>query len=174
MSTTTLPRPPRASSLRGAASLLALALLLAHSGSARAQDAVPAEGALSDSAVEARTREIASQLRCVVCQGLSVQDSPSELAQQMKNLVRDQVREGKSAEEIKAYFVGRYGEFVLLRPEPRGINLLVYVLPLVALLGGGLLLVFAVRGWTRAPADDDDDEIDAPDPMEPRSSEPVG
>ncbi|HUH13525.1 MAG TPA: cytochrome c-type biogenesis protein [Longimicrobiales bacterium] len=113
--------------------------------------AVPAQDELE---LEARARAISSQLRCVVCQGLSVEDSPSELAQEMKNVVRDQLRQGKSEEEIKAYFVGRYGEFVLLEPEPRGFNLVVYLFPVLALLGGGLILFRAVRGWTRADADE--------------------
>lgn len=141
-------------------------------GPAHGQDSSPRTvPTLPDSVVEARTRAIASQLRCVVCQGLSVEDSPSELAQEMKNLVREQVRAGKSADEIKAYFVGRYGEFVLLRPEPRGFNLLVYVLPFLALLAGGIILVRAVRGWTRAPAVG---EPAASDETEHRPHEPVG
>src|SRR5574341_547112 len=85
--------------------------------------------------VEDQVREIASGLRCVVCQNLSVADSPSELAKEMRNLVRDLVLQGKTREEIQAYFVSRYGEFVLLAPPKRGFNLLVWVLPFVALAG---------------------------------------
>lgn len=148
-------------------------VLVATGGAPAAAQESPADAAaLPDSVVEARTREIASQLRCVVCQGLSVEDSPSELAQEMKNLVREQVREGKSEEQIKAYFVGRYGEFVLLRPEPRGFNLLVYLLPLAALLGGGFILFRAVRGWTREPPADGE-EPPAADENETRAREAV-
>ncbi len=99
--------------------------------------------------VEERTREIASELRCVVCQNLSVADSPSELAKEMRQLVREQVEQGKTREEILAYFTSRYGEFVLLSPTRRGFNLLVWGLPFVAVIvaAGGVYLV--ARRWTR-------------------------
>lgn len=130
------------------------------SAPAGAEAASPqAPQASDDPELEAEARAIASRLRCVVCQGLSVEDSPSELAQEMKNLVREQLRQGRSEEEIMAYFVGRYGEFVLLEPEPRGFNLVVYLLPVLALLGGGFFLFRAVRGWTGAN--------DEPTPAEP-------
>jgi cytochrome c-type biogenesis protein CcmH/NrfF len=102
-----------------------------------------------DSALEARTSAVASQLRCPVCQGLSIQDSPSELAQSMRALVRDQLAEGKTPAEVKAYFVSKYGEWILLAPEPRGANLIAYAVPFVAILGGTAVIVFAVRRWTR-------------------------
>lgn len=108
--------------------------------------------AMSDSLLAARTKEVASQLRCPVCQGLSLADSPSELSLQMKQVVREQLAAGKSPEEVKAYFVSKYGEWILLEPKPRGMNLAVYLMPLVLLLGGGGLIVVAVRRWTRAPA----------------------
>lgn len=104
----------------------------------------------NDSILEERTREVASHLRCPVCQGLSIQDSPSELSLQMKQVVRDQLREGKSPAEIKAYFVSKYGEWILLEPKPSGMNLAVYLLPLVLLVGGGGLIVLMVRKWTAA------------------------
>lgn len=107
--------------------------------------------ALPDSVVDRRAREVASQLRCVVCQGLSVEDSPSELAGEMKQVVRDQIAAGRSDEEVKAYFVARYGEFVLLSPEPRGFNLLVYILPLAALLIGAGVVAAVIMRWRRGP-----------------------
>jgi len=109
--------------------------------------------------VEDRTREIASELRCVVCQNLSVADSPSDLAKEMRNLVREQVQQGKSREEIQAYFVSRYGEYVLLSPPKRGFNLLVWGLPFVAIVVGGGVVYLVARRWTeqspagRPPAD---------------------
>jgi cytochrome c-type biogenesis protein CcmH len=104
--------------------------------------------------VEQRTREVASELRCVVCQNLSVADSPSDLAKEMRNLVREQVEQGKSREEILTYFTSRYGEFVLLSPTRRGFNLLVWTLPFAAIIlgAGGVYLV--VRRWTRQQADE--------------------
>jgi cytochrome c-type biogenesis protein CcmH len=105
-----------------------------------------------DSILDARTKEVASQLRCPVCQGLSIQDSPSELSQQMKQLVHDQLKAGKSPDEVKAYFVSKYGEWILLAPPAHGMNLAVYLAPFVLLLGGGALIVVMVRKWTSQPA----------------------
>jgi cytochrome c-type biogenesis protein CcmH len=106
-----------------------------------------------------RVREVTSELRCVVCQNLSVADSPSDLAREMRNLVRELLQQGKSPEEIKAYFRSRYGDFVLLEPPKRGFNLLVWGLPFVALLlgAGGVYLVarrWAERGQQAAPPPD--------------------
>src|SRR5262245_7168562 len=103
-----------------------------------------------DAALEARVKEVASQLRCPVCQGLSLQDSPTELSQEMKDVVRDQLAAGKSPDEVKRYFVAKYGEWILLEPKPTGFNLAVYALPIGMLLGGALVITFAVRRWTRS------------------------
>ncbi len=103
-----------------------------------------------DSALEARTSAVAAQLRCPVCQGLSLQDSPSELAQSMRAVVRDQLAQGKTPDEVKAYFVSKYGEWILLAPEPRGFNLVAYAVPFLVVLAGGALIVIAVRRWTSA------------------------
>jgi cytochrome c-type biogenesis protein CcmH len=83
-----------------------------------------------------------------VCQGLSIQDSPSELAQQMRGVVRDQLREGKSPTEVEAYFMSKYGEWILLEPRPTGFNVVVYAVPALAVLGGLGLIVVVVRRWT--------------------------
>ena len=122
--------------------------------SASAQAPAPAAPTRSpaDSSLEARTRAVASQLRCPVCQGLSIEDSPSELSQQMRNVVREQLRAGQSPDDVKRYFVSKYGEWILLSPEPHGVNVLVYALPLLALVGGGAVVFAAVSRWTRAPA----------------------
>jgi cytochrome c-type biogenesis protein CcmH len=100
-------------------------------------------------------REVASELRCPVCQGLSIQDSPSQLALEMKALVRDQLASGQSPAEVRAYFVEKYGEWVLLEPEPVGVNLLVYILPALLVLVGGVVVWRSVRKWTAAPPADD-------------------
>ena len=102
-----------------------------------------------DSALEARTREVAAVLRCPVCQGLSIQDSPSELSLQMKDVVRQQLKAGKSPEEVKAYFVSKYGEWILLQPKASGANLLVYILPIVLVLGGAVFIWLMVKRWSR-------------------------
>ncbi|MGK7312569.1 MAG: cytochrome c-type biogenesis protein [Candidatus Longimicrobiales bacterium M2_2A_002] len=108
-------------------------------------------GPLEDSAQEARATRLASELRCPVCQGLSIHDSPSPLAQQMKDLIRSQVVAGRTDEEIHQYFISKYGEWVLLEPQAEGFNLLVYALPALMLLGGAGLIFVAVRRWTVAP-----------------------
>jgi len=98
--------------------------------------------------LEERTRALASELRCVVCQNLSVADSPSEMAQQMRAIVREQLQAGKSPEAIKRYFVSKYGEWVLLSPETKGFSLLVWVLPFVALIAGLIVGIWVIRRWT--------------------------
>ncbi|HEX7230004.1 MAG TPA: cytochrome c-type biogenesis protein CcmH, partial [Candidatus Binatia bacterium] len=72
--------------------------------------------------LEEQTRAISAELRCVVCQNLSVADSPSDMAQQMRAIVREQVQAGKSPEEIKDFFVSKYGEWVLLKPRTTGFS----------------------------------------------------
>src|SRR5687767_959816 len=67
-------------------------------------------------AIDMQVDELAEELRCPVCQGLSIADSPSELSQQMKDVVRGQLESGKSPDEVKAYFVSKYGEWILLTP----------------------------------------------------------
>jgi cytochrome c-type biogenesis protein CcmH len=100
---------------------------------------------------EHAVREIGAELRCVVCQSLSVADSPSETAHQMREIIRERLTAGQTPEQIKAYFVEKYGPWILLSPPRRGFSLLVWVVPFVG-LGGGLLLVgLIVRRWSRRP-----------------------
>jgi len=89
---------------------------------------------------EARAISIGHTIRCAVCQGLSVADSPSPMAQAMLDRVRDLVREGKSGDEVRAYFVERYGEWILLEPTGNGFNLVVWLLPFV-FVGVGLVII---------------------------------
>jgi cytochrome c-type biogenesis protein CcmH len=101
-----------------------------------------------DSVLEAHVKEVASVLRCPVCQGLSIQDSPSELSVQMKDVVRQQLREGKSPKEVKAYFVSKYGEWILLEPKASGMNMIVYALPVVLVLAGLGFIWMMVKKWS--------------------------
>jgi cytochrome c-type biogenesis protein CcmH len=126
--------------------VIRLIAALLFAGVAGAQQLTPA-----DSILEARTAEVASQLRCPVCQGLSIQDSPSELSQQMRAVVKDQLRAGKSPDEVKAYFISKYGEWILLEPKAHGFNILVYALPVLLIAGGLGVIVLAVRKWTQTP-----------------------
>lgn len=123
---------------RGAlASALALVLL----GGAATAVAVPVD--------EEQVHWIATQLRCVVCQNLSVADSPSEMARQMRVVIRERLASGDSPDQVVEYFVEKYGEWVLLSPRPEGFNLVVWVLPFAALFAGlGTILLVVVR-WSR-------------------------
>ncbi|HSB67934.1 MAG TPA: cytochrome c-type biogenesis protein [Candidatus Methylomirabilis sp.] len=135
-------RPPRGRWLVPGLACLALlipGMVLAAAG---------ADTRMPDFALEDRVRAVAEGLRCVVCQNLSVADSPSDLAKEMRNLVREQIQQGKSPEEIRAYFVSRYGEFVLLAPPKRGFNLLLWGLPFLAILAGACGVYLVARRWT--------------------------
>ena len=142
-------------SARAAVAVVAFSLCVA--GTAGAQNvggrSRPFVGGTSgDSALEARTSAVASTLRCPVCQGESIQDSPSALAQEMRAVVRDQLRAGKTPDEVKAYFVSRYGEWILLEPTKTGLNILLYVLPVLLVVGGLALVAVLVRRWTAPEA----------------------
>jgi len=115
----------------------------------------PAER-LSDPAQEARARHLFAQVRCLVCQNETIDDSEADLAQDLRRLVREQVRQGRSDAEIKRFLVDRYGEFVLMRPTFSAGNAALWIGPfLVVALGAGLLLV---RLRNREPEPELDDE----------------
>lgn len=119
-----------------------LLLLAAASGAQKAPDAAdiigPPQGQpLSGAALEEQTKRVASVLRCPVCQGLSVNDSPAEMAVSMKRQVHDLVARGYTEEQILSYFEKSYGEFVRLEPPLRGVNWLVWIIPALLAVGGG-------------------------------------
>ena len=87
-----------------------------------------------DAELDARTAEIASRFRCLVCRGQSVQESSSQLAREMQALIRLKLEEGESEEEIEALFIASYGDFILLKPRAQGLGLLVYVVPAAAFI----------------------------------------
>ena len=98
--------------------------------------------------LEEQTRAVASELRCVVCQNLSVADSPSDMAQQMRAIVREQLKAGKTPDQIKDFFVSKYGEWVLLAPRASGLSLVLWILPFVILLLGLAAALWFVRRWS--------------------------
>ena len=102
--------------------------------------------------LEARTTAVASTLRCPVCQGESIQDSPAELAKQMRQIVKERLRAGETPEQVQAYFMGRYGEWILLQPRKTGLNLLLYAWPVVLVLGGLAFVAMLVKRWTTPDA----------------------
>ena len=130
----------------------AFAVPVCAQGSSSGPPGINGTSEAADSALDARTSAVASKLRCPVCQGLSIQESPSELAQQMRSVVRDQLAAGRSAEQVQSYFVSKYGQWILLSPDPTGINLIAYGLPIVVVVGGLAVIALAVRRWTSVPA----------------------
>jgi cytochrome c-type biogenesis protein CcmH len=100
---------------------------------------------------ENTVQQIGSQLRCVVCQSLSVADSPSETASQMRGVIRERLAAGQTPEQIIAYFVDKYGQWILLEPPKRGFSLLVWVVPYIGLAGGLVLVGLVLRRWSRRP-----------------------
>lgn len=111
--------------------------------------AAPVETALTEAELDFLMAQVADRLRCPVCRNQSILESPSPLAREMQAVIRERLAAGDSPEEVKAYFVSRYGEWVLLQPEPRGMNLLVYLLPALAFLVGGGLVGWRVRAWAK-------------------------
>ncbi len=121
--------------------LLILALVLAAGAPSAGIAASP------EAASEARVVRLAAQLRCPVCQNLSVKDSPSKVSLAFRRRIRDLVEEGRSDEQIRAFFVARYGDWILLEPPKRGIALAVWLAPGLLLAAGLALVGLTVRRW---------------------------
>lgn len=96
---------------------------------------------VSEDPLERRMLDIAKDLRCAVCQNQPVAESNADLAKDMRQVIREQLQAGKSREEIVAYFVDRYGDYVLMKPPYQGPGFLLWMLPI------GLALVLAVSAW---------------------------
>jgi cytochrome c-type biogenesis protein CcmH len=112
----------------------------------------PRGRALAGDALDARTEEVGGLLRCPVCQGLSVADSPATMAVNMKAQVKDLLAQGYDQEQILAYFEHSYGEFVRLEPPLRGVNWLVWLGPLLALVTGGAIVAWTLRSRRQVAA----------------------
>ena len=120
--------------------LLAVVLLLM----AAPAFAVNPDEVLADPALEARARALSAELRCMVCQNQSIDDSNADLAKDLRLLVRERIADGDSDEAVLSYIVSRYGEFVLLKPRVSMKTVLLWGAPVLLVLAGGLsLLVFA-------------------------------
>lgn len=114
--------------------LLALILPLAHAG-----EAMPVA---DDVALEKRVMAVSGELRCLVCQNQTIADSHAELAIDLRNQVREKLRQGMSEQEIKDYMVARYGDFVLYRPLMKRSTWLLWLGPfLLLILAFGVLIV---------------------------------
>jgi|SRR5438105_333195 len=136
----------------------AMSVLLAVAAAKSPPAAPPRPGdapkgqSLSGASLDARTDEIGALLRCPVCQGLSVADSPSTMARNMKAEVREKLAAGYDQEQILADFERSYGEFVRLEPPMRGVNWLVWFGPAGVLVAGGAVIAWALRRSPRSRA----------------------
>jgi cytochrome c-type biogenesis protein CcmH len=101
--------------------------------------------------VRARTRSLASELRCVDCEGLSVAESSTASARQQRRDIAARIRRGESDDEIRQVYVDRFGESILLKPSSDGIGVIVWALPVIVLLVGAGGLALALRRWGRQP-----------------------
>jgi cytochrome c-type biogenesis protein CcmH len=117
--------------------LLALLMVAFAASAARA---VQPDEIMSDPAMEARARDLSRELRCMVCQNQSIDDSEAPLARDLRLLVRERIAAGDSDAQVIDFLVARYGEFVLLKPRLKPHTLLLWLLPPLALAGGGLAL----------------------------------
>ena|SRR5437588_2161806 len=103
--------------------------------------------------LDQRVHDVGAQLKCPICQGESVADSPSQLAQQMRGVIRQQLQSGKSEQQVIQYFQASYGEQIVWSPPWQGFSLLAWLVPIGLMLGGTVLLFFVLRDWrTRTPA----------------------
>ena len=119
-----------------------------------------AGSALLDPPREARVQALGKELRCPMCQGLSIADSNSSAARAQMDKVRELVAAGKTDQEIRDFFTSRYGEWALLDPPASGMNFLVWMLPLALLVGGGFAIARTMRRPVPPPP--------APEPTEDR------
>lgn len=103
------------------------------------------DGRLTDPALEARAVRLGNELRCLVCENATIEDSPASLAGDLRRLVREQIIAGKSDEHIRTLLVERYGDFVLLRPRMTARNVILWAGPFMILAVAGALLWWRYR-----------------------------
>lgn len=134
--------------------VLSLGLLWAAMTGGGANAVEPGE-MLADPVAEKRARAISQELRCVVCQNQSIDESNAELARDLRVLVRERIRAGDSDQEVIAYVVSRYGDFVLLRPPVMGSTYVLWFGPALIMLAGlaGVIIYFRrLKRTLEAPA----------------------
>lgn len=126
--------------------ILALLLLLQMQVPDAAQFVGQPQGTpMRGAELERRTNEVGGLLRCPVCQGMAVSDSPAEMAVNMKGQVRELLARGYTEEQILKYFELSYGQFVLLRPKFEGVTGMVWILPLIVLALGAVIVFVKLR-----------------------------
>lgn len=122
--------------------------------------------------LDQRTRAVASQLKCPICQGESVADSPSYLAQEMRRSIHDQLQAGRSEPQVIQYFEDRYGSQIVWSPPKQGFDLLAWIVPIGLLLLGLLLVVLVMQDWrTGGTISEEADEQARPERLTMEGSE---
>ncbi len=116
---------------------------------------LPVDGALAQEQpptgpTDDQVNAVAKQLYCPVCENIPLDVCPTQACAQWRELIREKLAEGWNEDEIKTYFVAQYGDRVLATPPARGLNWLVYVIPPLAILGGGFILYRALAAWRQA------------------------
>jgi cytochrome c-type biogenesis protein CcmH len=129
--------------------ILVAACFLAVLGLSPARAVLPDE-VMSDPVREARARDLSRELRCMVCQNQSIDDSEAPLARDLRLLVRERIAAGDSDSQVIDFLVARYGEFVLLKPRFERQTLALWLVPPLVLIGGGLALWRHVRRRSKA------------------------
>lgn len=109
--------------------------------------------------IDLQMREIAKTLRCAVCQSESVWESNAGLARQMREVIRERLAQGQSPEEIRAYFLSRYGDYILLAPRKSGLNWLLWTGPFILLAIGGFWLYRTLLRWVARSAATEREEL---------------
>jgi cytochrome c-type biogenesis protein CcmH len=119
---------------------------------------------VEESELDIQVREIAKTLRCTVCQTENIWESGAPLAKQMRGAIRERLEQGQSSEEIQAYFLSRYGDYILMQPPKRGVNWFIWIAPFFLLLVGGIFLYKEVAHWVR--------DTKPPPPVQPPPLDP--
>lgn len=129
--------------------LAAIFLLLCAAGAA----AAPAPGTLADPAQEARARALQKELRCMVCQGESIDESNAPLAADLRSLIREHIKAGESDDQIKQYLVARYGDFILMKPPFAANTYALWLTPFaVLIMAAGVAMWVVIRASRKASA----------------------
>jgi cytochrome c-type biogenesis protein CcmH len=128
--------------------------------------AVQPDEVLSDPALETRARSLSKELRCMVCQNQSIDDSAAPLARDLRLLVRERLTGGDSDQQVLDFLVARYGEFVLLKPRFAWHTALLWLGPPSVLIGGALVLLLAARRRRRPGISPTGSEVEALSPAE--------
>ena len=125
-----------------AAALLAAAAALAYAATFDSE---------ASGSVEQRAHQVAATLKCPVCHDLSAADSPAPVAQQMRAKIASELRAGRTPDQVRADFVTAYGDWILLSPPQRGLNLLPWLAPGLLGLAGLALVAVSIRRWSQVP-----------------------